>query len=219
MWLILYNCLISVFDLFCHCRPERFPSFLHLKVAWCSWRTPSSQSTSRRRICSGCRRTWTKLCPVWTMSSVTTTWPKTRTGSFERGEGNKQIWSDIWNSLMYHNFHFLSQTYWQTRWVSCLYRQDSESCGILSRQQPRQPWTQHCGTVSFFVPSSMSLKLFHKRQLSLWKLLGWKLLSSVTHLELAQRGREVEKLPFNRKWPSAEADSGREVIWLNCLGA
>lgn len=79
--------LMSVSDLsWCRSRPQRSPSCRRSRVAWCSWRTPSSRSTNRQRTCSVCRRTWTRPCPAWTTSSVTTTWPKTPTGSSERGE-------------------------------------------------------------------------------------------------------------------------------------
>lgn len=113
--------------------PERSPSCLRSRVAWCSWRTPSSRSTSRPRTCSVCRRTWTRLCPAWITSSVTTTWPKTRTGSSERGEAALCCWTDAGKRRRCRNgCVFVFQADGQVGWVSRLYRKDSESCGVLS---------------------------------------------------------------------------------------
>lgn len=105
--------------------PKRSPSCLHSRAAWCSWRTPSSRFTSRRKTCNGCRRTWTKLCPAWITSSATTMWPKTRTGSSERGGDDlrMQMFCGYTNSDMYTNFLFcLRPTGRLDEYLACIAR-------------------------------------------------------------------------------------------------
>ncbi len=88
------SAVTSIVKLFCSCFYEwiyvlfsvRCPSCPRSRAVWCSWRTPSSRSISRRRICSDCRRTWTKLSPAWITSSVIITWPKTLIRSSGKGE-------------------------------------------------------------------------------------------------------------------------------------
>ena len=151
----LYSVILSNF---CRCRGDRSPSCRRSRAAWCSWRTPSSPSTSRRRTCSGCRRTWTRRCRAWTTSSATITWPKTRTGSSGRGETSalsscpRVLSPDVTNWPL-----SLLQTDGPAGRVPGLYREDPESCGILPGQQPRQSGAQHSGTVTCFM---VSIKLW-----------------------------------------------------------
>lgn len=57
----------------------------------------------------------------------------------------------------------LLQAHRKADWVSGVYSEDSESCGVLPGQQPRQPRTQHSGTVTMFasVGNNNSIKVLH----------------------------------------------------------